>query len=75
MNITMSYSIAVDLYEAIIKLKPVFHSDKLKISVLIVVMTYSSSDCLTISKHNISKEQSSPFFEPVTNPFDELKLE
>lgn len=74
MIVTMSRRIAADLYEAIIKLKPEWHSDELNKGVLKVVMTSSSSDGPKISKHHITKEQRRTLAERMKNPDDELKL-
>ena len=74
MIVTMSRRIAADLYEAIIKLKPEWHSDELNKGVLKVVMTSSSSDGPKISKHHTTKEQRRTLAERMKNPDDELKL-
>ena len=74
MIVTMSRRIAADLYEAIIKIKPEWHSDELNKGVLKVVMTSSSSDGPKISKHHTTKEQRRSLAERMKNPDDELKL-
>jgi type I restriction enzyme R subunit len=74
MIVTMSRRIAADLYAAIIKLKPEWHSDELNKGVLKVVMTSSSSDGPKISKHHTTKEQRRTLAERMKNPDDELKL-
>jgi type I restriction enzyme R subunit len=74
MIVTMSRRIAADLYEAIIKIKPEWHSDELNKGVLKVVMTSSSSDGPKISKHHTTKEQRRTLAERMKNPDDELKL-
>ncbi len=74
MIVAMSRRIAADLYEAIIKLKPEWHSDELNKGVLKVVMTSSSSDGPKISKHHTTKEQRRTLAERMKNPDDELKL-
>lgn len=74
MIVTMSRRIAAELYEAIIQLKPEWHSDELNKGVLKVVMTSSSSDGPTISKHYTTKEQRRTLAERMKNPDDELKL-
>ncbi len=74
MIVTMSRRIAADLYEAIIKLKPEWHSDELNKGVLKVVMTSASSDGPKISKHHTTKEQRRTLAERMKNPDDELKL-
>lgn len=74
MIVTMSRRIAADLYEAIIKIKPEWHSDELNKGVIKVVMTSASSDGPNISKHHTSKEQRRSLAERMKNPDDELKL-
>ena len=74
MIVTMSRRIAADLYEAIIKVKPEWHSDELNKGVIKVVMTSSSSDGPKISKHHTTKEQRRTLAERMKNPDDELKL-
>lgn len=74
MIVTMSRRIAADLYEAIIKIKPEWHSDELTKGVIKVVMTSSSSDGPKISKHYTSKEQRRTLADRMKNPDDELKL-
>lgn len=74
MIVTMSRRIAADLYEAIIKLKPEWHSDELNKGVIKVVMTSASSDGPKISKHHTTKEQRRTLAERMKNPEDELKL-
>jgi len=74
MIVTMSRRIAADLYEAMISLKPEWHSDELNKGVLKVVMTSASSDGPLISKHHTTKEQRRALAERMKNPDDELKL-
>lgn len=74
MIVTMSRRIAADLYDAIINLKPEWHSNELNKGVIKVVMTSSSSDGPKISKHHTTKEQRRTLAERMKNPDDELKL-
>lgn len=74
MIVTMSRRIAADLYTAIVRLKPEWHSDELKKGVIKVVMTSASSDGPKISKHHTTKEQRRALAERMKNPEDELKL-
>lgn len=74
MIVTMSRRIAADLYEAIIALKPEWHSDALNSGVIKVVMTSASSDGPQISKHHTSKEQRRMLADRMKTPEDELKL-
>jgi len=74
MIVSMSRRIAADLYEAIIDLKPEWHSDDLNKGVIKVVMTSASSDGPKISKHHTTKEQRRTLAERMKNPNDELQL-
>jgi len=74
MIVSMSRRIAADLYEAIIDLKPEWHSDDLNKGVIKVVMTSASSDGPKISKHHTTKEQRRTLAERMKNPDDELQL-
>lgn len=74
MIVSMSRRIAADLYEAIIDLKPQWHSDDLNKGVIKVVMTSASSDGPKIAKHHTTKEQRRTLAERMKNPDDELQL-
>lgn len=74
MIVCMSRRIAADLYQAIIDLKPEWHSDDLNKGVIKVVMTSASSDGPNISKHHTTKEQRRTLAERMKNPDDELQL-
>ena len=74
MIVSMSRRIAADLYQAIIKLKPEWHSDDLNKGKIKVVMTSASSDGAKISKHHTTKEQRRTLAERMKNPDDELQL-
>lgn len=74
MIVSMSRRIAADLYEAIIKLKPGWHSSDLNKGVIKVVMTSASSDGPKIAKHHTTKEQRKTLADRMKNPDDELKL-
>ncbi|SFB76547.1 type I restriction enzyme, R subunit [Flexibacter flexilis DSM 6793] len=74
MIVSMSRRIAADLYQAIINLKPEWHSEDLTKGVIKVVMTSVSSDGPTISKHHTTKEQRRILAERMKNPDDELQL-
>jgi len=74
MIVTMSRRIAVDLYEAIIKLRPEWHSNVLNKGVVKVVITSASSDGPKISAHHTTKEQRRILADRMKNPDDELKL-
>lgn len=74
MIVSMSRRIAADLYEAIIALKPEWHSDDLSKGVIKVVMTASSSDGPQLAKHHTTKQQRRNLAERMKDPQDELKL-
>jgi len=74
MIVTMSRRIAVDLYEAIIKLRPEWHSNELNKGAVKVVITSASSDGPKISAHHTTKEQRRILADRMKNPDDELKL-
>ncbi len=74
MIVAMSRRIASELYDAIIKIKPEWHSDDLKRGTIKVVMTAASSDGPEISKHHTSKDQRRALADRMKDPDDELKL-
>lgn len=74
MIVAMSRRIAVELYEAIIALRPQWHSEDLSKGAIKVVMTSASSDGTSISKHHTSKEQRRTLADRMKDPKDELKL-
>jgi type I site-specific restriction-modification system R (restriction) subunit/very-short-patch-repair endonuclease len=74
MVVCMSRRIAAELYEAIIKLRPEWHSDDLNKGVVKVVMTAASSEGANLAKHHTTKEQRRTLAERMKSPDDELKL-
>ena len=74
MIVTMSRRIAVDLYKAIIEIKPEWHGDDLKKGVIKVVMTSASSDGPEIAKHYTTKELRRSLADRMKDPDNELKL-
>lgn len=74
MIVTMSRRIAAELYDAIIELKPEWHSDELTRGVVKIVMTSASSDGATIARHHTSKLHRRTLADRMKNPDDELKL-
>lgn len=74
MIVAMSRRIAADLYEAIIELKPEWHSDDLAKGAIKVVMTSTSADGPKMAKHHTTKEQRRTLAERMKNPDDELQL-
>ncbi len=74
MIVTMSRRIAAELYQAMIDLRPDWHSDDLKKGALKVVMTSASSDGPLISKHHTTKDQRRTLADRMKTPEDELKI-
>jgi type I restriction enzyme R subunit len=66
--------IAVDLYNAIIKLRPDWHNDDLDKGVIKVVMTSSSSDGAAIQKHHTTKSQRKALAQRLKDENDPLKI-
>lgn len=74
MIVAMSRRIAVELYDAIVALRPQWHSDDQAKGAIKVVMTSASSDGASISKHHTTKEQRRKLADRMKDPSDELKL-
>ncbi len=74
MIVAMSRRIAAALYEAIVKIKPEWHSDDITKGNIKVVMTSVSSDGPQMAKHNTSKDQRRLLADRMKNPDDELQL-
>ena len=72
--VSMSRRIAAELYEAIIDLRPDWHSDDLNKGVIKVVMTSASSDGPKIARHYTTKEQRRTLSDRMKDSDDELKL-
>lgn len=74
MVVAMSRRIAVALYNAIIALRPHWHSDDLDKGAIKVVMTSASSDGPDIARHHTTKGQRRLLAERMKDSDDELKL-
>lgn len=74
MIVSMSRHIAVDLYAAIIKLKPDWHSEDLTKGTIKVVMTSASSDGAELAKHHTTKEERRSLAARLKDNNDPLKL-
>ena len=74
MVVSMSRRIAAELYQAIIALRPDWHSDDLNKGVIKVVMTAASSDGPLLAKHHTTKEQRKLLAERMKNDADPLQL-
>ena len=74
MIVCMSRRICVELYEAIIKIRPLWHSDEDETGTIKIVMTGSSSDALHMQPHIRNKGRRKAIGERLKNPTDSLKL-
>lgn len=74
MIVAMSRQIAVDLYDAIIELRPNWHSEDPAKGVIKIVMTGSASDDERLQKHIYSKQVKKDLERRFKDPEDELKL-
>jgi type I restriction enzyme R subunit len=74
MIVTMSRRIAAELYNAIIDIRPEWHSDDLRKGAIKVVMTSASSDGYVIQRHHTTKDQRRLLSDRMKDPEDELKL-
>jgi len=74
MFVCMSRRIAVDLYNAVVKLKPEWHSDDDTEGAIKVIMTGSSSDPADWQQHYRTKERRKAIGERLKNPHDPLKI-
>lgn len=74
MIVCMSRRICVELYEAIIKIRPTWHSDDDETGTIKIVMTGSSSDVLHMQPHIRNKPRRKAIGERLKNPSDSLKL-
>jgi type I restriction enzyme R subunit len=74
MIVAMSRRIAADIYDAIIKIRPEWHSEELNKGVIKVVMTAHSSEGANMAKHHTTKAQRRRLAERMKSPDDDLKL-
>lgn len=74
MIVAMSRRIAVELYNAIIELKPEWHSDDLHKGTIKVVMTSTSADGPEMAKHHSTKDERRLLADRMKNPDDELQI-
>ncbi|MCY1660901.1 type I restriction endonuclease subunit R [Chryseobacterium sp. SL1] len=74
MIVCMSRRICVDLYNAIIKIRPLWHSDDDDKGTIKVIMTGSSSDALNMQSHIRNKPKRKAIGDRLKNPNDSLKL-
>jgi len=74
MIVSMSRRIAAELYEAIVKLRPDWHSEDPAKGAIKVVMTAASSDGPSMAKHHTTKQQRRALADRMKDPDDALKL-
>lgn len=74
MIVCMSRRICVELYDAIIKIRPLWHSDDDDKGTIKVIMTGSSSDALNMQPHIRNKPRRKAIGDRLKNPNDSLKL-
>ncbi len=74
MIVCMSRRICVDLYDAIVKIRPLWHSDDDDKGTIKVIMTGSSSDTLNMQNHIRSKTKRKAIGDRLKNPNDSLRL-
>lgn len=74
MIVCMSRRICVELYDAMIKMRPLWHSDDDDKGTIKVIMTGSSSDVLKMQAHIRNKPRRKAIGDRLKNPNDPLKL-
>lgn len=74
MIVTMSRQIAVNLYDAIIQLRPDWHSQDLNLGKIKVVITTSAADEGNLIKHHTSKAQRQNLAQRLKDPENSLEL-
>lgn len=74
MIVAMSRRIAVDLYNALIALRPAWSSDDLYDGVIKVIMTSSAADGAALAKHHTTKKDRQILANRMKDPEDKLKL-
>ncbi|MCT7552319.1 type I restriction endonuclease subunit R [Aliarcobacter butzleri] len=74
MIVAMSRQIAVDLYDAIVSIRPSWHSDDSTKGAIKIIMTGSASDEAKLQKHIYSKQIKKDLEKRIKDVDDELKL-
>jgi type I restriction enzyme R subunit len=74
MIVTLSRQIAANLYDAIIKIRPDWHSDDLNSGKIKVVMTASASDKGNLVKHHTNKKNRQILAQRLKDPSNDLEL-
>jgi type I restriction enzyme, R subunit len=74
MIVTLSRQVAANLYDAIIKIRPGWHSDDLNSGKIKVVMTASASDKGNLVKHHTNKKNRQVLAQRLKDPSNDLEL-
>jgi len=74
MIVAMSRVIAVDLYDAIVAIRPEWHNEDPTKGAIKIIMTGSASDDAKLQKHIYSKQVKKDLERRIKDPDDELKL-
>lgn len=74
MMVAMSRRIAVEMYEAITKLRPKWHDNNLRKGKIKVVMTSNSSDPVEWAKHSTNKQDRRNLADRFKDPSDGLEI-
>jgi type I restriction enzyme R subunit len=74
MIVAMSRQIAVDLYDAIVAIRPEWHSEDPTKGAIKIIMTGSASDDAKLQKHIYSKQVKKDLERRIKDPDDKLKL-
>ena len=74
MIVAMSRQIAVDLYDAIVALRPQWHNEDPTKGAIKIIMTGSASDDAKLQKHIYSKQTKKDLEKRIKDPEDDLKL-
>ena len=74
MIVAMSRQIAVDLYDAIVAIRPEWHNEDPTKGAIKIIMTGSASDDAKLQKHIYSKQVKKDLERRIKDPEDELKL-
>ncbi|QKI89630.1 type I restriction endonuclease subunit R [Thiomicrorhabdus xiamenensis] len=74
MIVGISRNACVDLYDAITKLRPEWHSDDLNSGAIKVIMTSSAQDGAKLAKHSTSKTEKDTLAKRFKDPEDPLRI-
>ncbi len=74
MFVAMSRQICVDMYNAIVSLRPDWHHDDLDKGAIKIIMTSSSDDPVSFQPHHTTKQQRKDLAVRMKDPHDPLKI-